>query len=400
MRHGARTVAAWATLAASGADAPGRGFAWLADPRSAVLIGLAAVLGLGGGRKVLQGWRARRAVARLVEPGVTPEAIASAAEHGRAGLADFFRILADDPRPEARTAAGRALAALWRRDDLIAEEERALVLRGFAATWRARRRYPRAIRGPIPIAVDYGVPFLADGGPGVGPSDLEWSHRIAGAQRAGLEAFTPWRAGPGRAEFAIDPNDFESPGPHRLVLQARARTVGLTSSWEMALPQIPFPIEFDPRLEPDALLALADSTRETAIGRAVRLEPAEVSESGSTFLDLDADVVFRDPPTLAVDAPLPVDLAHALAIEFADHPGRVPAGSIVLAGQDPTATTRRFALGPVGPWPAGPIERPGTYRIRLILTPVPDLGWADPDVRSIWPGEIVTDWVDAWVVRR
>ena len=62
-----------------------------------------------------------------------------------------------------RDAAGRAIAALWAQDQLIAEEEQALVRRGYAANWSARRRYPRAIRSEIPITVTYGLPFLQAG---------------------------------------------------------------------------------------------------------------------------------------------------------------------------------------------------------------------------------------------
>ena len=57
------------------------------------------------------------------------------------------------------------------------------------------------------------------------------------------------------------PADFETDGPHRLVLQARVRTVGLTDSWELELPHIPFSFEFDPRLAVDALFALPDDAR-------------------------------------------------------------------------------------------------------------------------------------------
>jgi hypothetical protein len=35
-----------------------------------------------------------------------------------------------------------------------------------------------------------------------------------------------------------------------------------------------------------------------------------------------------------------------------------------------------------------------------LLTADPDRGWADPDVRSIWPGTIATDWIDVAIVRR
>src|SRR5260370_36026824 len=68
---------------------------WLWGPKSAVLIVLAAVVLIGGGRKLLQARRARAALGRLEGPEVTPEAIEAAGEHGRAGLPDLFRLLGE-----------------------------------------------------------------------------------------------------------------------------------------------------------------------------------------------------------------------------------------------------------------------------------------------------------------
>ena len=48
----------------------------------------------------------------------------------------------------------------------------------------------------------------------------------------------------------------------------------------------------------------------------------------------------------------------------------------------------------------GDIEGVGDRRMRLILAPNPDLGWTDPDVRSIWPGSITTDWASVRVIRK
>ena len=102
--------------------------------------------------------------------------------------------------------------------------------------------------------------------------------------------------------------------------------------------------------------------------------------------------------------PLPSDLAHTVEVEFEDVPGRFAAGEVVLSGQgtgraEPEAS-RRFPLGPLAPLPPDAIDRPGPRRMRVILSADADKGWADPEIRSIWPGRIVTDWVDVRVVRR
>jgi hypothetical protein len=341
----------------------------------------------------------------LNDPGITPEDIEAVTAHGRAGLMDLFRILGTDKSETLRLAAGHALAVLWARDELIAEEEKALVRRGYAVDWHARRRYPRALKAPIPIIVTFGIPFLRDEDSGIGPANLEWSYRILGARRAALEAFSPWTPGKGRAAFTIIPDDFETNGPHKLALHARARTAGLTETWELDLPHMPFSFEFDPRLAVEAIFTLPDETRGEAIARAVRLDHSVTGETEPAhYLDLTGEWALRDPPALAITTPLSCDLAHAIEIEWEGLPGLSAAGAIVLSGQGPyrdqAETVRRFPIGPLGPLPSGGFDHPGPRQLRAILTPDPDRGWADPDIRSIWPGTITTDWIEAVIVRR
>jgi hypothetical protein len=333
------------------------------------------------------------------------EDIEAASDHGRAPLMDLFRILTTGETEPLRQAAGRTLAFLWAQDNLIIEEEKALILRGFAANWRARRRYPRQIRASIPIVISYGVPFLNQGSQGVGAENLEWSHRILGTRRATHESFTPWKAGAARAEIDLIPGDFDTNGPHRLVLHPRVRTRGLTDAWELDLPQIPFHIEFDPALTPDALFTLADAAREESIAQAVRLGAIEPNESWpGEYLALNDEFAFRDAPALLVRTPLPCDLAHSLEIEIDGVAGRFEAGAVVLSGQGSAREEgpefRTFPLGPIGAVPRDAIDRPGSRRVRAILKADPDRGWGDPDIRSIWPGTLETDWVNVEVVRR
>ena len=343
------------------------------------------------------------------EPDATLDQIEAVAEFGRAGAWELLRIFSSAESEPRRLAAGRALARLWRDDQLVAEEEQAVVRRGYSVTWKARRRYPRSLHAGIPISVTYEVPFLPDDARHVGPNDLEWSHRVLGARRAALEEFSPWTAGRGQLEFSIIPDDFPTNGPHRLVLQTRVRPVGLSSSWEIELPHVPFPFEFDPILRLDAILTLPDADRDETISSAIQLESVSGShEIPASHLPLGGEWILRNPPRLSVATPLPSDLAHALSIEFEGTPGHFPAGSLILSGQglhhrnpDGVETiARRFDLGPIPPLPLGVIERPGVRRLRLRLVADPDLGWADPDIRSVWPGEMETNWVEAEIVRR
>jgi hypothetical protein len=374
-----------------------------------VLIVLLLIVLIGGGRKLLRGWRARGALGRLNETDVTPEDVAAVVEFGREGLMDLFRILGTAESAALRHAAGQALAVLWARDELIGEEEKALVRRGFEVNWHARRRYPRALQEPIPIAVSYGVPFLDVGtsaGSAVAAANLEWSHTILGARRAALETPSPWTAGPIHAEFTLIPGDFTTDGPHRLILKARVRTAGLTGAWELDLPQMPLSFEFDPRLAVDALFTLPDAARATAIAAAIRLAPAEPEPNHlATFLDLNRTMALREPPGLSITTPLPCDLAHAMALELEGIPGRFAAGAVILSGQgtregSSAASPRTFSLGPIAPVPEDQLDHPGRRRLRAILSPDAERGWGDPEIRSIWPEEIVTDWVEVEVVRR
>ncbi len=378
---------------------------FLADPRSAVLFVLVMVIGVGGTRKLLKDRRARGVVDRLNSLDVAVADVEAAANFGREGITDLFRLQQTAKEPAIRRAAGASLAVLWGKDDLIAEEEKALVMRGADVQWKARRRYPRALRTPFPVVVRYGLPFLKEEGPGIRPENLEWSHRILGTERAGLETFSPWKAGAGEAVFEVDPRDFPANGPHRLVLHARARTKGLTSEWTVELPQSPFPFEFDPLLQVDALLTLPDAAREQQLRDAIRLRPSETAEGEEVrYLPLDENLVLRDPPELFVRPPLPSDLAHDLFVEFEGVPGTFRAGRIVVSGQGSGATeaemSRSHTIGPIEGVPTGTIDGVGDRRMRLILTANPDLGWTDPEVRSIWPGSITTEWTEVRVIRK
>lgn len=398
---------------------------WLIEPKNSVLITLCTVLVVGLARRWRQARRAQAAVARLEEPGLDAESIEAVAEHGRAGIVELFRILGTAEQPALRTAAGRALASLWARDELVPEEEQAIARRGFEVAWHARRRYPRALERPIPIAVSFGVPFLPsrssepEDGPlasrGLEPivheEDLEWSHRILGAQRAGLEAQSKWHAGNARAEFTIEPRDFVGQGPHRLVLAASVRTRGLTSTWEIPLPQMPMAIEFDPQLTVDALLAPFDAARAERIASALALEPAPEAKAhaqgeiaASRFLDLTPQIVMRDPPVIALATPLPCDLAHRVELEFEGVAGRFPAGEVVVSGQgghtEPPARRVLFPLAPPAGVPPDAFNDAGERAIRVHLVADLHLAWSDPDLRSLWPGEVCSAWQTVRLVRR
>ena len=354
-----------------------------------------ALLAVGIGRKLMQWYCARNAVVNLEGDRPDLGAIAESAKHGRSGLVELFRLLTSGKDEAVRRAAGHALSILWKQDEMIAEEEKALVTRGFDVVWKARRRYPRALDRPIAIVAEFGVPFLAEEGGGVGPSSLEWSARILGSDRASLEKFGEWSAGSGRIAFEVDPRDLATNGPHRRALHVKARVVGLTSTWELDLPQVPFTFEMDSNLAPEALLGSPDEGRAAIVESALRLEV--VATDAGDFFPLNALFAIRGRILIRVAETLPADLAHHIVVEIEGVAAGIDAGGLVALRDRPAREVEvKSEEGLVG----DALTSPGERRIRLILSPDVHRGWCDPDVRSIWPGRIVTPWVSVGIVRR
>lgn len=368
-------------------------------PRALVLFVLATVVIIGGGRRWLRSLRSKRLADRLAEPDVTRDEILAASEAGREGLFELFRLLSPETDAPRRQAAGEALARLWKRDQLVAEEEKGIVTRGFVVQWHARRRYPRRMTAPISITVDFHVPFLGASPLGIQQRDLEWSYRLKGTERLSLESFSPWSPGPGHLEFTVNPDDFQGNGPHRLIFQAKVRPNGLTSSWELDLPQSSMSFDFDPALHVDSIQTQHDAGREAAIGAAVTLESAP--EDGGEPFPMNQEFALRSVPRIRVAGPLPCDLAHQIALEIDGVAGSFPRGNFVAvaSGEGPSGP-RIFPLDHRPLVPEEAIERPGIHRMRAVLTASPSLGWANPDVRSLWPGTVVTDWTEVKIVRR
>ena len=372
-------------------------------------MALAAIILIGGGRRLLWSWRRRKAVARLADPGVTPEEIEAVAAFGRSGAWELLRVFSTTESEPLRLAAGRALARLWRDDQLVAEEEQAIIRRGYSVTWSARRRYPRSMHAELPIAASYDIPFLPDDPDHVSADDLEWSHRIVGARRAALEEFSRWSRGRGQVAFSIVPDDFPTNGPHRLVLQTRVRTAGLSDAWEIELPHVPFQFDFDPVLRLDAILTLSDSGRDEAMARAIRLESVNTAiDEPARLLPLGVRWVMRNPPRLAVETPLPSDLAHRVSVEFEGASARVPAGALIVSGQGlaqdewPGNGTKHPAVRR-RPDRALPGGRDRSARARGVCActswRTPSSAGPIPRIRSVWPGTIETNWVEAEIIR-
>ena len=369
---------------------------WLSQPSGSVFFVLLVALLWGGGakwRKLRKGTLARDRIAAESPP---IDAILEASSHGRAAIVDLFRLLEHPSDPKIRNAAGTSLARLWQQDELVAEEEQAIVTRGFVVDWKARRRYPRGLTQPIPVSVAFGVPFLEETECAIPPGSLLWSYRIEGSDRVSLETFSPWAPPPASANFAINPRDLSANGPHRIVLHARVRTEALTSKWERELPLVPFRFDFDPNLVVESLLTVPDADREALMTRGVTLVADPKAESQAIVTPLNASIAMKNPPILRLANALPCDLAHHVRLEFEGLDVVLPAGEVVALGAKSKDSPREVLLRPQLTFSH---EHIGEVRIRAILTVDPQLAWSDPEIRSVWPGTIVTDWFAARLVR-
>ena len=248
---------------------------------------------------------------------------------------------------------------------------------------------------------------------GRGSSPTTSSGRTGSPAAAGRpsRSIRPGRPGRAASEFTLIPGDFDTNGPHRLVLQTRVRTCGLTDSWQIELPHLPFSFEFDPRLEVSSLLALADEPRGDVINRAVRLVATESTPDARARLlpASERELAIRNPPRVVVATPLPCDLAHRAFLEIdqvagslsgrSDRPER--AGKRPGRGRRWTRRLDRSTVGPIAPDSArGRSTGRAGVELRIVLEADPDRGWTDPEIRSIWPGTIETGWVEAEIVRR
>jgi hypothetical protein len=371
-----------------------------------VVIGIAAVFGL---RRFLKVLAARRAIALLEQPAPAISDILSAADHGRAALEPLFRWLGSDQDQSRRAAAGAALSRLWRLDQLVAEEEKALLVRAYEVRWNARRTYPRDIRIPIPIEIRFGTPVLhRDDLPAIEPDWVEWSYRVLGARRAGLELDSPWAPTAQSITFSIIPADFAERGPHRLIFAATARTAPhLSTHWETKLPQVPFTIEFDPALSVVSIQASPDDEESRNIRERIELAPPA---EGGPHWHLGKAWALDRIPTLQVLPGRPRDLAHRVSIEWEQVTVRLEVGTLIQPADrprhDPDSSEPTGAALPIA-WrpesipdlPSDAFSQAGPVRFRLILEPDPHLAWADPRVRSLWPGSVTSPWCEAAIMR-
>ena len=376
-----------------------------ADPRRWVFIAVVGFLVVGGGRKWLSAKRGRQMADKLAENKATPDEIRSSARHGRLVVQDLFRVMAEGVSAEHRLAATESLVRLWRADELIPEEEKAIVTRSLVVDWQIRRKYPRLLSGQIQIRALFGVPKLVDHELNSWLMEhLRWSYRVTGTRRAADDAWTVCKVAPARVGFEIITDDFPEDGPHRLILHLRLKTHELTDNWELDLPAQSTSFDWDDHLQPGALVTLPDSQRAELWASSIVFMGASGDDASPVFVQLDHQFALRNPVLPALKLPIPCDLAHRMMLEIENVAGRWSAGEWIESAQ--TMIVSDGVLPKIWPEKAfrvsgdeSGLTRGGQYRMRVVLEPNPERGWSDPMIRSVWPDSIVSEWVNVDVVR-
>lgn len=384
-----------------------------ADPRRWLFLAVVGFLVIGGGRKWLHGRKGRALADKLADGSATVEETRDAYQYGRIVVQDLFRVLTEGTTPDRRQAALSALVRLWKADELIPEEEKAIVTRAFVTNWQLRRKYPRGLTGPLSIRVDYRLPET-----GVQELDdwlrehLEWSHRVTGTRRASDDQWRKLGSPTPGAGFEIMPADFPEDGPHRLILHPRVNVQGLTDNWQLDLPAQTTSFEWDDHLQSGALKGMPDAIRASQWREMFGIWDTHGSETDAVHTAIDERFALSFPPEPMISflrpgmahAALPCDLAHQVFLEFESVDGRWYLGDWILAANSAACqgesaffrtpeTFRRASNAPR-------LERAGKYRGRFVLESCPELGWSDPAIRSVWPETLTTDWFEIEVVRR
>jgi hypothetical protein len=373
------------------------------DPRRWVFIAVVGFLAIGGGRKWLTGRRGRAMADKLAENTASPEEILSSAKFGRIVVHDLFRAMSEAPTPEHRLAATESLVALWKADELIPEEEKAIVNRSLFVDWQIRRKYPKGLRGPIGIRVRYGMPTLANASLNAWLHEhLRWSHRVTGTRRAADDVWANAGVAPPRHHFEFMGEDFPDDGPHRLILHLKVATHALTDNWTLELPAQSTSFEWDDKLQSGALAGMPDSGRAEAWRKVIELSVPSGDDATPVLVVLDDRFAIRNPPLPMIAMPMPSDMAHAAFLELENVAGRWSVGEWI----EPTVSAVGGKIPKLLPEQATPedpppiLDRGGAYRARFVLEPRPERGWSDPAIRSVWPERIESDWTTVEIVRR
>lgn len=382
----------------------------MADPRRWMFISVVAFLMFGGGRKWLKSIHGRRLADKIAHGTANPDEILGSYRYGRVVVQDLFEALTGGASDEIRHSAFEALVRLWQADELIAEEEKAIVTRSFQIKWNHRRKYPVSLNGTFDISATYGLFELKDSELQRWLSDhSRWSYRIQGTRRAVDEQWKQNLCDPPFALTEINSRDFPENTVHRIALFVRFRTFNQTSNWEIELPSQPTSFEWDLNLELNALLAPIVESELDVFTNAMNWQPASLpgpGQEGPRLVQISPGFAIHNPPETVISSPLPRDLSHAVFIELQGVTGLIPAGEWLIACRKSSENLfQSYRSG--SHWDVSPdsyiddqlIGHAGRFQMRLVLKPIAHRGWANPEIRSVFNSKISFPWVEIEIVR-
>lgn len=378
----------------------------IGDPRRWVFIAVVAFLLLGGARKWLAASRGRKMADRIADGHASLDEIRQAARHGRTVLPDLLATLADGKSEDLKSAALQSLVELWRADELIAEEEKAIITRAFQIIWKQRRKYPRDYDGKFQIHALMCLPKIHDESCRNWLSQhLRWETRVTGTRKATDDQ---WRVIPHsemQLQIHIESRDFPEDCVHRVMFFTRVSTNELTSNWTLDLPGQATTFEWDQHLKSGALKADFDEKEATIMQEALAWERnAEPDTMQPQLVAISSGFAIHRPPLAILTVPLPRDIAHEAVLEIEEVSSNIKLKSYVIASRGSVTTPHKqrkvIPLEIAGLIDDSAISRAGKYRARINLQPKSEMGWADPEIRSVWPGPLASPWVEIEIVRR
>lgn len=382
------------------------------DPRRWMFLAVVAFLLIGGGRKWHRSWQGRKLANRIADGLASSDEILLSSRYGRIAVPDLFHLLSSTETEQTKkNAALRALISLWREDELIIEEEKAIIIRSFEVQWKHRRKYPRDMTGSFTIHASFGLPQLIDNElTSWLEKHLQWSSRITGSRRATDQQWKTSDAFRPKIQCDINPEDFPENSVHRIGLYVRLKTRDLSSNWELELPATNSSFEWDEYLQTDALKAPFSDEEANQLNNALQWVPIAGSDQVALTMNhvkISPEFAVANPPLCMVQRPLPRDLAHQIYLEIQGVSRMIPVGEWVVALRNSDSVLNPEAEVTCPPWEISPedllsdseISRAGNHMIRLILEPVTHRGWANPDVRSVYSGRIEMPWINVELVR-
>lgn len=382
----------------------------LADPRRWMFISVVAFLMFGGGRKWLKSIQGRRLADKIAQGNANAAEILGSYRFGRVVVQDLFEVLSGGSSDEIRYSAFESLVRLWQADELVAEEEKAIVARSFQIKWNHRRKYPLGLDGTFDISATYGLFELKDSGLRKWLSDhSQWSHRIQGTRRAIDDQWNQNLGDPPFVLTEINSRDFPENTVHRIALFVRFKTFNQSSNWEIELPGQPTSFEWDVNLDSNALLAPLIESELDLFKDAFLWQVASLPGPGQEtvrFVQISPGFAIHNPPETVIRSPLPRDLSHAVFIELQGVPDLILAGEWLIAcrkSSDNSIQSGRvgstFHVTPSCYIDDHLIGHAGKSQMRLVLKPIAHRGWANPEIRSVLNSSISFPWVEIEIVR-